>query len=122
MFKELCVLVRKTVAVVESIRRALAPVAESIRLALIYGSVPKGTDTASSDIDLLVVADDLKLEALFAALAPVEESLDRKVSPTLYTSDEFENRRASGNPFLRRVLAGEHLILIGTIDDPSTAQ
>ena len=122
VFKELCVLVRKTVAVVESIRRALAPVAESIRLALIYGSVPKGTDTASSDIDLLVVADDLKLEALFAALAPVEESLDRKVSPTLYTSDEFENRRASGNPFLRRVLAGEHLILIGTIDDPSTAQ
>ena len=68
----MCVLVRKTVAVVESIRRALAPVAESIRLALIYGSVPKGTDTASSDIDLLVVADDLTLEALFAALAPVE--------------------------------------------------
>tara|TARA_R110002095_G_scaffold183667_2_gene160803 strand:- start:454 stop:654 length:201 start_codon:yes stop_codon:yes gene_type:complete len=60
---------------------------------LIYGSGPKGTDTASSDIDLLVVADDLSLEVLYAALAPVEASLDRKVSPTLYPSDEFENRR-----------------------------
>lgn len=122
VFEELCALVRKTVAVVEPIRQALQPLAEGIKLALIYGSVPKGTDTASSDIDLLVVADDMTLEALYAALAPVEGSLDRTISPTLYTSDEFENRRANGNPFLRRVLAGEHLILIGTADDPSTAR
>jgi predicted nucleotidyltransferase len=102
---------------VEPIRQALAPLAEGITLALIYGSVAKGTDTAASDIDLLVVADDLTLEALYSALAPVEASLDRKISPTLYTTAEFDSRRAAGNPFLTRVLEGEHLVLIGSEDD-----
>lgn len=73
---------RKTVAPAEPIRQALASRAERIKLALIYGSVPKGTDTASSDIDLLVVADDLTLEALYTVLGPAEANLDRKVSPT----------------------------------------
>lgn len=117
VFEELCALVRKTVAMVEPIREALAPLAERITLALIYGSVAKGTATAMSDIDLLVVADDLTLEALYSALAPVESSLDRKISPTLYTTKEFDIRRAAGNPFLTRVLEGEHLILIGSEDD-----
>ena len=122
VFEELCALVRKTVALVEPIRQALAPLAEHIALALIYGSVVKGTDTASSDIDLLIVADDMTLEALYSALAPVESSLDRKIAPTLYTTKEFESRRAAGNPFLGRVLEGEHLVLIGREDDASTAR
>ena len=117
VFKELCALVRKTVAMVEPIRQALAPLTKKIKRALIYGSVAKGTDTASSDIDLLVVADDLTLEALYTALAPVEASLDRKVSPTLYTRKEHDDRLAAGNPFLTRMLAGEHLVLMGSPDD-----
>lgn len=117
VFDELCALVRKTVAMVEPIRQALAPLAKKIERALIYGSVVKGTDTASSDIDLLVVADDLTLEALYSALAPVEAILDRKISPTLYTRKEYDDRCAAGNPFLTRVLEGEHLMLIGSDND-----
>ena len=116
VFDELCAMVRKTVAMVEPIREALAPLAEGITLALIYGSVAKGADTANSDIDLLVVADELTLETLYSALAPVEAALARKISPTLYTITEFENRRAAGNPFLTRVLEGEHFVLIGGKD------
>ncbi|MDH5274170.1 MAG: nucleotidyltransferase domain-containing protein, partial [Gammaproteobacteria bacterium] len=104
VFEELCALVRKTVAMVAPIRQALAPLENKIERALIYGSVVKGTDTAASDIDLLVVADDLTLEALYSALAPVEASLDRKISPTLYTRKEYDSRRAAGNPFLTRAL------------------
>lgn len=117
VFEELCALVRKTVALVEPIREALAPLTEKIERALIYGSVAKGTDTASSDIDLLVVADDMTLEALYTALAPVEATLGRKVNPTLYTRKEYDDRRAASNPFLIRVLEGEHLVLVGSEDD-----
>ena len=113
VFEELCALARKTVAMFEPIQEALEPIADCIECALLYGSVVKGTDTAASDIDLLVVADDLTLEALFAALAPVEASLDREISPVLYTPQEFAARRAAGNPFLTRVLEGEHLVLVG---------
>ena len=116
VFDELCALVCKTVAMAEPIREVLAPLAERITLALIYGSVAKRADTANSDIDLLVVADDLTLEALYAVLAPVEANLARKISPTLYTVTEFDSRRAAGNPFLIRVIEGEHLLLIGGED------
>ena len=116
IYEEMCALVRKTVGMVEPIREALLPLAERIALALVFGSVARGTDTAASDVDLLVVADDLTLEDLYAALAPVESSLDRRISPMLYTRHEYQSRRATGNAFLRRVLEGERLIVIGSED------
>ena len=119
VFEELCGLVVKTVAMVEPIRSALEPLTDRIALALVYGSVAKGTDRAASDIDLLVVADQVTLEEIYATLAPVEARLDRRINPALYTSLEFADRKAAGNAFLTRVLAGEHLVLIGGEDEPS---
>ena len=122
VFHELRGLVLKTVAMVEPIRQALQPLADRIELALIYGSVGKGSDTAISDVDLLVVANGVTLEEMYAALAPVESDLDRKISPTLYTQKEFTRRKAAGNTFLTRVLAGDHIVLIGSEDEPSEAR
>ena len=65
------------------------------------------------------IADGLALEMLYSALAPVEASLDRRISPTLYTGREFDTRRAAGHPFLARVLEGERLLLIGNEGDPA---
>ncbi len=113
VYQELVGIMRKTVAVAEPIRQALNPLADRIRLAMIYGSVAKRTDTAASDIDLLVVADDLLLENLFAALAPEEARLGRQINPMLYTAEEFDSRRSAQSPFLSRVFADECLILIG---------
>lgn len=119
VFEELRGLVLKTVAMVEPIRGALVPLDDRIVRALIYGSVAKGTDRAASDIDLLVVADQVTLEEMYAALAPVEARLDRRINPALYTSREFTDRMAAGNAFLNRVLAGEHLVLIGNGNEPA---
>ena len=122
VFEELCGLVLKTVAMAEPIRQALEPLANRITLALIYGSVAKGTDNAASDIDLLVVADGVMLEDVYAALDPVETALRRRVEPTLYTEREFATRKADGSAFVTRVLAGEHFVLIGAKDGLSAAQ
>ncbi len=112
VFEELRGLVVKTVALAEPIRQALEPLADRIELALLYGSVAKGTDTAQSDIDILIVAEEVTLEDVYSALAPVETDLDRKINPTLYTSQEFAARKASKNAFLTRVISGEHLVLL----------
>ena len=122
VFEDLRGLVLKTVAMVEPIRQALEPLARRIALALVYGSVAKGTDTAASDIDLLIVADQVTLEDVYSSLAPVETTLHRRFAPTLYTTAEFAERRAAGNAFLTRILADEHLILIGPEDEPSVAR
>lgn len=111
IFEELRGIVNKTLGPAEVLRDALAPLGDAVRLALVYGSVAKGSDTAHSDIDLLIVSNELTLEQVYAALTPVEQQLGRRVSPTLYSVAEFRRRRASGNPFLTKVLAGETIRL-----------
>jgi predicted nucleotidyltransferase len=107
VFEELRGLALKMFGPAEPLRSALAPLANHLHAAWIYGSIAKGGDRAQSDIDVLIVADDLTLEKVYAALAPAKKKLGRTVSPTLYTVKQFERRRASGNPFLTKVLAGE---------------
>ncbi len=116
VFEELQGLVRKTVGLAEPVRTALQPLEDRIRFATLYGSVAKGSDTAASDIDLLVVADDLLLEDLYRALAPAEASLGRTINPSLYSPREFEERKQNGNPFISRLLSGKHIVLMGERD------
>lgn len=118
LFTELCSIIQKTSGIAVQIRQALLPLEAQVSLALIYGSIAKQTDHASSDIDLLVVSDVLILEDLYQALSEVEQRLGRQISPTLYTQTQFDTRRASNKVFLRRVLDGPVQILIGDLDGP----
>ena len=117
IFEELRGIVTKTLGAAEVLRAALAPLGDTVRLALLYGSVAKGSDTAHSDIDLLVVSESLTLEQIYEALTPVEQQLGRRISPTLYSVAEFRRRRVSSNPFLTKVLAGETIRLTEDRDD-----
>lgn len=116
LFEEICGIVRKTVSLEEPLRAAVDSLPGTIHLALIYGSVAKRTDTSVSDVDLLIVADELTLEDVYAALSAAEQLLDRKINPTLYTSEEFDRRRDRDNAFLRRVLSGPVIVLSGAMD------
>lgn len=116
IFAELCGIATKLLGPADALRQALAPLADEIALALLYGSVAKGSDTATSDFDVLIVSDTLTLEAAYAAFAPAEKTLGRPVSPTLYTRAEFARRLAQRNPFLRKLLDGPTITLVGDQD------
>ena len=116
LFDELCGIIQKTVGLAGPIRDALESLEELHRLALVYGSVAKRSDTSTSDIDLLVVSDDSELEKIYAVLMPVENVLARRISLTLYSQSEFDQRRDDGNPFISRVLSGPTINLIGSVD------
>jgi predicted nucleotidyltransferase len=113
VYEELHAIVLKTGGVPAVIRAALAPMADRIQRAFLYGSIAKGTATAASDIDILVVADSLPLELLFSSLALAESQLGRKISPLLLLPDEFAKRKSSGNPFLKKTLSGPTINLLG---------
>lgn len=113
IFAELRGIATKMLGPADTLRRALAPLADALHLALLYGSVAKSSDTARSDFDVLLVSDTLTLEQVYAALAPAERQLGRAVSPTLYTLAEFRKRVNGRNPFLTKLLAGETVALIG---------
>jgi predicted nucleotidyltransferase len=113
IFAELCGIAAKMLGPADTLRRALLPLADTLHLALLYGSVARHSDTSHSDFDLLLVSDTLTLEQVYAALTPAEQQLGRTVSPTLYTLAEFRKRLATHNPFLTKLLAGETIPLIG---------
>lgn len=114
---ELVSIVRKTFGLAIPLREALAPLADHIRGAFVYGSVAKGSDTASSDIDLLLVSDTLAYPDVMAALHPVIERLGREINPTVYTFAELRKRIDTGNSFVIRVLQQPRIWLIGDDDD-----
>ena len=116
LFEELCGIIRKTVGLAEPARAALKPLADKLMLALIYGSVAKRTDTAASDIDLLLVSDEVMLDTVYDVVIPLERQLDRRVSPILLTSGEFRRRRAAKESFITRVLEGPTIVLAGSAD------
>lgn len=112
IFLELQSILTKTVGLVSPLRKALEK-RKDIDHAFIYGSVAKGSDHAASDIDLFVISETLSLAELYELLEPVEKSIERKISCTLYTLDEFERKRVAENPFVLKVMRGETIPIIG---------
>ena len=113
IFSELEGIVRKTFGLAEPLRRALAPLINKIDIAFVYGSVAKKTDTAASDIDLMIVSDDLAYADLFAALEAVGAVLGRTVNPTILTREELAKRAKAKASFLTRVLAQPKIWIVG---------
>ena len=113
VFEELHGLVLKTFGLADVLRAALGPRSGRIRAAFVYGSIAKKQDTAASDIDLMVVSENLTYADLFAALEKASGRLGRKVNPTVYSPKEFARRMKQGNAFVTRVLAQPKIWLIG---------
>jgi predicted nucleotidyltransferase len=117
IFAELCAIAQKTVGLAEPLREALAPLAERITAAFVFGSVAKRRDTATSDIDVLVLSDTVDYADAFAALQSAEAKLGRTVNPTVYTPANWRKKREEGNAFVAKVAAQPKVFLIGTEKD-----
>jgi len=116
IFNEVQQIVSKTFGLSAPLKDALQPIEDLIKLALVFGSVARKADTATSDIDLMVISDSLTLEDLFKALEPAEQHFRRQINPILLTVDEFDRRKNERDSFVNRVLDGEIIVLIGRID------
>ncbi|HBP28210.1 nucleotidyltransferase domain-containing protein [Advenella sp. FME57] len=116
IFGELRAIVQKTIGVAEPIRNALAPLAPHIAAAFIYGSIAKKTDTATSDVDLMLLSDSISYGEAYAALEEASHAIGRPVNPTILTQAEFAKRMAAKESFLTRVLAQPKIWIIGADD------
>ena len=119
VFDELVALTRKTLGTVPMLRDALMPLTPNLQAAWIYGSVAKQTDTAQSDIDVMLVGRDLLLGDVLERLVPVEAQLGRKINPNVFTLQEFEQRKGEPDSFVNRVLSQPILALIGDAHEPA---
>jgi len=119
VFTELHGLVVKTIGLVGPLEQALAPLRERIDAAFVYGSIAKGTDTAQSDIDLMVISDDLAYPDLYSALQEAEVTLQRQIHVSLTTATEWKQKLTDGNPFVTKIQAQPKIPLIGSLDELS---
>jgi predicted nucleotidyltransferase len=117
IFEELRGIVLKTFGVADVLRQGLLPISSKATVAFVYGSVAKGTDTAKSDIDVMVIGEDLAYPEVYSALMPVEAQLARKINPSIYSYEDVRLKLKKGNAFLTRIMAQPKIFLIGSERD-----
>ena len=84
----------------------------NVEVTAIFGSVARGDDTLTSDVDLLVIGE-VSMPQLSAALDEAEHLLGREVNPALYTAEGLRAELRHGNPWLESVLGHDLLYLRG---------
>jgi predicted nucleotidyltransferase len=117
IFPELRSLVVKTVGLAEPIRKSLQPYADAIKAAFVYGSVAKGTDTARSDIDLMVIGDELNYSALYTAAQNAEGKLRRKVNPTFLSPKDWQRKASNRGSVVSKISASPKIFIFGSEKD-----
>jgi len=116
VYAELAGLFRKTAGAAGQLTAALQPLADRIRIAFVFGSYARGAESAGSDIDVFVLGD-VGFAELVQALHPVQQSLQREISPVLYAPAEFKAKLRARDAFARELLAKPKLFLIGSEDE-----
>lgn len=117
IFGELHRLVLKTAGLAGPLWEALAPFAGRIRAAFVYGSVAKATDTAKSDIDLMVLTDKLAYADIYKALQSAEAVLHRPVNPNLMSLRDWKRKRGQDGSFVAKIARQPKIFVLGSEDD-----
>lgn len=116
VFPELRALLVKTTGIADVLREALAPDADEIDVAFIFGSIAAGTDREDSDIDVMVVTD-LGLRRLVPSIDRAEKALGRGIHLVRRSAEELGSRVKDRQHFTLSVMAGPKLFVIGNDDE-----
>jgi len=112
VFGELKALVIKTVGIAAIVQAALAPLADRIRIAGIYGSIARSEEHRGSDVDLLVVGK-VTFAEIVSALDQAQKTINREINPTVYPVDEFQSKLSAGHHFLSTIVEKPMFLLFG---------
>lgn len=117
-YSELQGIIIKTFGLTDILRDKLKPLLlEQIKIAFIYGSFSKQTEKADSDIDLMLIGEDLTYAEVFPFLEEAEGILGRKINPSCYSPHEWVKKYKQGNNFIKQVLEQPKIFLAGTEDE-----
>jgi len=114
VFEELHGLVLKTVALTEPLKQFLNPYSGDIKAAFVYGSVARDADTAQSDVDVLVIGDQLSYAELYSAFQNAENVLRRKVNPIFLSPAEWRHKAEQKSSFISKISALPKIFIVGS--------
>jgi predicted nucleotidyltransferase len=102
IYPELRAICFKTFGLAWTLRDVLLPLGGDIARAFVFGSVANGTDSAESDIDVMVIGS-AELIKVYACADAAEKRLGRRVHINKHTPDEWASLR--DDPIIQRILA-----------------
>lgn len=111
LYDELTGFALKTYGIADLLRAAIAPF--NPERALIFGSIAKKTDRSASDVDVLVVGDDLDYSSLMNACMDLQPRIGRTINVKVYRRNEFDRETRKVDSFIARLLAEPTINLIG---------
>ncbi|MCX5991385.1 MAG: nucleotidyltransferase domain-containing protein [Chloroflexi bacterium] len=112
IYAELKSIVTKTFGVADVLRQSLGPAARKIQVAFIFGSIASGAEQRTSDIDMMVIGKTTFSE-IVSLISPSQKTLGREVNPVVYPTSEFKQKMRENHHFLKIVLEGDKIFLIG---------
>lgn len=113
IFFELKAIVQKTFGVSDCVKSALESLLPALEMVFIYGSIAKGSEGGGSDVDVMLVGDDLSYSGVMTLLEPAETALGRQINPTLYTPKAFSERVNTNQNFITSVIQQPKIWLKG---------
>ena len=116
IYPELAGILRKTVGVADVLIEALAPLAHDVRVAFIFGSIARGTESTGSDVDLLIIGE-ADFGSIVDALYPAQQILGREINPKAFSAREWKAKLRSKDGFVSEVIAQPRIFLIGSEDE-----
>jgi len=114
LFGEFKSIVFKTIGAQGLLEEALRKI-KGIEAAFIYGSYAKGSEKALSDIDLCIIGS-INEDILVRRINELEKSLKREINYTLYTKNEFTQKKRNKDSFISDLISSQKIILIGEKD------
>lgn len=112
IFSELKSILVKTCGIRDILLEGLTSLEDRIELAFVFGSIARGEENASSDVDLMVVGE-VTFTDVMSALGQIEAKVGREVNPTVYGPREFREKLAAKNHFLSTIAKEKKLFVIG---------
>lgn len=116
VYEELASLLRKTSGLADVLAEALLPLAPSIKMAFVFGSVASGKAGNDSDIDLCVVGD-VGFGEVVKVLYASQAVLQREINPKCFNEDEWQQQQRSGSVFIKELREKPVINIIGNRDD-----
>jgi len=111
IFPELKRILLKTLALESLLSEALARDGQ-VEVAFIYGSYAANRETATSDVDLFVIGS-ISGRQLSTTLRPLQSEIQREINYHLVTPEDFRERLERGDGFLRNVIEGPKVFVVG---------
>lgn len=118
VFEDLKRVALKTVGLGDALREALQPLGDDILLAFVFGSVASGTESPSSDVDVLIIGE-LTTRQAAQVLGPAGRDLGREFNPIIFPSEEFRQKARRGDRFIQELIESPKVWLTGTQNDLS---